>query len=78
MPQRGRATAAVAEAGGGVPQVEAAGQELAGGVVPQALDGELDTRRGRQMTLPMAEFLRRGVLLVGERAEFAGRSRTNC
>ena len=41
MPQRGRATAAVAEAGGGVAQVEAAGQELAGGVVPAALDIEI-------------------------------------
>ena len=41
MPQRGRAAAAVAEAGGGVAQVEAAGEELAGGVVPSALDVEL-------------------------------------
>ena len=41
MPKRGRAAAAVAEPRGGVAQVEAAGEELAGGVVPPALDVEL-------------------------------------
>jgi hypothetical protein len=41
VPQGGRAAAAVAEAGGGVTQVEAASKELAGGVVPSALDVEL-------------------------------------
>jgi hypothetical protein len=34
VPQRCRAAAAVAEAGGGVAQIEAASEELAGGVVP--------------------------------------------
>jgi hypothetical protein len=46
MPQGGRAAAAVAEAGGGVPQVEAARQELAGGVMPSALDVELHPNGG--------------------------------
>jgi hypothetical protein len=41
VPERGRAAAAVAEAGGGVAQVEATGEELAGGVVPAALDVEI-------------------------------------
>jgi hypothetical protein len=41
VPQRGRAPAAVAEASGGVPQVEPAGEELTRGVMPSALDGEL-------------------------------------
>ena len=36
VPQRGRAAAAAAEARGGVAQVEAAGEELAGGVMPPA------------------------------------------
>jgi hypothetical protein len=41
VPERGRAAPTVAEARGGVAQVEAAGQELAGGVMPSALDVEL-------------------------------------
>jgi len=40
MPQRSRTTATVAKARGGVAQVEAACEELAGGVVPAALDVE--------------------------------------
>jgi len=46
MPKGGGAAAAVAEAGGGVAQVEATGQELTDGVVPTALDVELDPRAG--------------------------------
>ena len=42
MAEGSRAAAAVAETGGGVAQVEAAGQELAGGVMPAALDVELN------------------------------------
>ena len=38
VPQGGRAASAVAEAGGGVPQVEAAREELAGGVMPSTFD----------------------------------------
>ena len=41
VPPRGRAAAAVAEACGCVPQVEPAGEELACGVMPSALDVEL-------------------------------------
>src|SRR5208337_184 len=41
VPERGRSAAAVAEARGGVARVEAAGEELAGGVMPSALDVEL-------------------------------------
>jgi hypothetical protein len=36
VPERGRAAPAVAEAGGGVAQVEAVGQELAGDLMPSA------------------------------------------
>jgi len=46
VPKRGRAAAAVAEAGSGVAQIEAAGEELAGGVVPSALDIELHSGGG--------------------------------
>jgi hypothetical protein len=45
VPQGGRAAAAAAEARGDVAQVEAAGQELAGGVVSTAFDVELDPGR---------------------------------
>ena len=41
MPQRSGTAAAAAEAGCGVAQVKAAGQELAGGVVPTPLDIEI-------------------------------------
>src|SRR6266487_5412076 len=41
VPERGRPAAAVAEPRGGVAQVEAGGEELAGGVVPEPLDVEL-------------------------------------
>src|SRR5437764_12045772 len=41
MPKGGGAAATVAKARGGVAQVESAGQELAGGVVPAALDVEV-------------------------------------
>ena len=45
LPQGGRAAAAVTKAGGGVAEVEAAGEELAGGIVPSALDVELHSGR---------------------------------
>jgi hypothetical protein len=48
MPQRGRA-AAVAEPRGGVPHVEPADQELAGGAMPPALDVELHPGRDREV-----------------------------
>lgn len=41
------ATSAVAESCGGVPQVEAASEELAGGVMPAAFDVKLHADRGR-------------------------------
>jgi hypothetical protein len=52
VPQGGGA-AAVAEAGGGVAQVEPAGEELAGGVVPSALDVELYPGRVRGVSDPL-------------------------
>ena len=45
VPQRGRAAAAVAKAGGGIAQVKASREELAGGVMPPAFDVELRPRR---------------------------------
>ena len=56
MPLGGRAAAAMAEAGGGVAQVEAADGELAGGVVPSALDVEFTpAASGASATLRVAQ-----------------------
>src|SRR5215831_18753751 len=47
MPERCCTASAVAKTCGGVPQVEAAGEELAGGVMPTALDVQLHADRVR-------------------------------
>jgi hypothetical protein len=47
VPERGCTAPAVAKTRGGVPQVESAGEELAGGVVPTAFDVQLDPGRSR-------------------------------
>jgi hypothetical protein len=48
----------VAEAGGGVPEVEAADEELAGGVVAAALDVEFHPGRGRSVGDPVRDPVR--------------------
>jgi hypothetical protein len=45
----GGAAAGVHEPSGGVSKVETGGEGLAGGVVPQCLDVELDSGRGGQV-----------------------------
>jgi len=47
VPQGGGAAAAMAEARRGVAQVEPGREQLAGRVVPQALDVQLDPSRAR-------------------------------
>ena len=49
MPQRGGTAAAMAEASCGVPQVEPGREQLAGRVMSQPLDVELDPGRGSQV-----------------------------
>src|SRR5258707_6524942 len=49
MPQRGSPAAAVAEPRRGVAQIEPCSEQLAGRVVPQSFDVELDTGCGRQV-----------------------------
>ena len=76
MPERGCAAAAMAETSGSVPQVEAAGEELAGGVMPTALDVQLHPDRvggvsdsvGRPVRVPRPGM--RGI--VGEQVSVVG------
>jgi hypothetical protein len=56
--QGGRASAAVTEAGGGVAQVETAGEELAGGVMASAFDVELYPGRVRSVGDPVRDPVR--------------------
>src|SRR6516165_9459616 len=50
VPERCCTASAVAKTCGGVPQVEAASEELAGGEMPAALDVKLHARRGRSVS----------------------------
>jgi len=58
MPQRGRAAPAMTQAGGGGAQVEPTGEELAGGVMPPALDVELHPGRVRCVGDPVRDPVR--------------------